>query len=149
MENQLGEIVSPVSPLPIGEGGDNPDQETACNCGSASARARYRAWTGERIARLGFLIGQGWTAPRVSSDPMIAASQRNVYRTAQRLGLAFREAVGTVAIPDDAFVGIEAKAKARGATPEALMRLVLTILGRDPVLLENVIDDAGETIIHL
>ncbi len=37
-------------------------------------------WTAERVARLGFLIGLGWDAKRVSEDPVISSTSNNVHR---------------------------------------------------------------------
>ena len=49
-------------------------------------------WTGERIARLGFLLGLGWDAKRIAEDPIIASTPNNVHRQVQRFGLGFRAA---------------------------------------------------------
>jgi hypothetical protein len=44
-------------------------------------------WTQERVARLGFLVGQGWDAKRVARDPLIASTATNVHRVSRyRLG---------------------------------------------------------------
>src|SRR5919197_2630100 len=55
-------------------------------------------WTGERIARLGFLLGLGWDAKRIAEDPIIASTPNNVHRQAQRVGLAFRAAVAAMSL---------------------------------------------------
>ena len=48
---------------------------------------RKSRWTGERIARLGFLLGLGWDAKRIAEDPIISSTPNNVHRQAQRLSL--------------------------------------------------------------
>jgi len=61
-------------------------------------------WTGERIARLGFLLGLGWDAKRIAEDPIISSTPNNVHRQAQRFGLAFRAAAVAMSLrlPPDA-----------------------------------------------
>ncbi len=82
-------------------------------------------WTAERIARLGFLVGQGFAAQRIADDPLIASTPNNVHRQAQRFGLAFREAMATaLRLPPDAAARYDAAAEKRGLTREALIRLL-------------------------
>ena len=61
----------------------------------ASRRSRNpcqpRVWTGERIARLGFLAGQGWSAKKIALDPLICSTANNVYRQAHRFGIALSD----------------------------------------------------------
>jgi len=100
-------------------------------------------WTGERIARLGFLLGMGWDARRIAEDPLIASTPNNVHRQAQRFGLAFRAAAAAVALrlPADAANLFDAAAAKRCLTREAMIRLLLLIVGADPTLLDNILDD--------
>ncbi len=58
------------------------------------------SWTSERVARLGFLVGQGFGARRIAEDPLIASTPNNVHRQAQRFGLAFRDRDGDEPAPD-------------------------------------------------
>ena len=99
-------------------------------------------WTGERIARLGFLLGLGWDANRVAEDPIIASTPNNVHRQAQRFGLAFR-AVATACrcLPPDATSHFEMAAAKRSLTREAMIRLLLLEVAADPNLLDNILDD--------
>lgn len=102
------------------------------------------AWTTERVARLGFLIGQGFAAKRVAEDPMIASTPNNVHRQAQRFGLAFRDSAATaLRLPHDAAARFDAAAEKRGLTREAVIRLLLVVAAGEPHLLENILDDGA------
>jgi hypothetical protein len=100
-------------------------------------------WTGERIARLGFLLGLGWDAKRVAEDPIIASTPNNVFRQAQRFGLGFRAAAAALALqlPPDATSHFEAAASKRGLTGEAMIHNLLLEVAADPSLLDNILDD--------
>ncbi|MGH6813851.1 MAG: hypothetical protein ACREDM_16460 [Methylocella sp.] len=100
-------------------------------------------WTAERIARLGFLLGLGWDAKRVAHDPIIASTQNNVHRQAQRFGLAFRAASAAISsnLPPDAVSYFEEAALRRGLTREAMIRTLLLEVAADPNLLDNILDD--------
>jgi hypothetical protein len=100
-------------------------------------------WTGERIARLGFLLGLGWDAKRVAEDPIIASTPNNVHRQAQRFGLAFRAAAAAMALrlPPDAVSYFEEAAFRRGLTRDAMIRILLLEVAADPNLLDNILDD--------
>ena len=99
-------------------------------------------WTGERIARLGFLLGLGWDAKRVAEDPIIASTPNNVHRQAQRFGLAFREADAlSLDLPPAAYQRFGRAAEARGLTREALGRLLLREIASETHLIDNILDD--------
>ena len=100
-------------------------------------------WTGERIARLGFLLGLGWDAKRVAADPIIASTPNNVHRQAQRFGLAFRAAAAAISLhlPPGATSHFEAAAAKRSLTREAIIRILLIEIAADPSLLDNILDD--------
>jgi hypothetical protein len=100
-------------------------------------------WTGERIARLGFLLGLGWDAKRVAEDPIIASTPNNVHRQAQRFGLAFRAAAAAMSLnlPPDAASHYEAAASKRSLTRDAMMRILLLEVAAEPNLLDNILDD--------
>ncbi|MDR3461500.1 MAG: hypothetical protein P4L76_04195 [Beijerinckiaceae bacterium] len=99
-------------------------------------------WSNERIARLGFLIGQGMDAKRIAGDPLIASTPNNVHRQAQRFGLAFRDApVGTFRLPPEAGELYDAAAAKRGLTREGLIRVLLVTAAEDEGLIENILDD--------
>jgi hypothetical protein len=100
-------------------------------------------WTGERIARLGFLLGLGWDAKRVAEDPIIASTPNNVFRQVQRFGLGFRAAAAALSaqLPPDATGHFEAAAFKRGLTCDAMIRNLLLEVAADPNLLDNILDD--------
>jgi hypothetical protein len=100
-------------------------------------------WTGERIARLGFLLGLGWDVKRVAEDPIIASTQNNVHRQAQRFGLGFRAAAAALSLqlPPDATSHFEAAAFKRGLTRDAMIHNLLLEVAADPNLLDNILDD--------
>ncbi|MBO0732743.1 MAG: hypothetical protein J2P49_00175, partial [Methylocapsa sp.] len=99
-------------------------------------------WTGERIARLGYLLGLGWDAKRIAEDPIIASTANNVHRQAQRFGLAFRAAAAAVPLrlSLDAAKQFDAAAEKRGVTREAVIRLLLLEVAAEPNLIENILD---------
>jgi hypothetical protein len=102
------------------------------------------AWTTERVARLGFLVGQGFAAKRVAEDPLIASTPNNVHRQAQRFGLAFRDSKGaSLRLPPEAAARFDAAAEKRGMTREAIIRMLLITAGNEPNLLENILDDGA------
>lgn len=105
---------------------------------------RKSRWTGERIARLGFLLGLGWDAKRIAEDPLITSTPNNVHRQAQRFGLAFRAAAAAsmaLRLPPEAASHFEAAAARRGLTREALIKLLLLEIAAEPSLLDNILDD--------
>ncbi len=78
------------------------------------------SWTTERVARLGFLVGQGFGAKRIADDPLIASTPNNVHRQAQRFGLAFRDATATaLRLPPEAAACYDFAAAKRGLTRQA------------------------------
>ena len=100
-------------------------------------------WTGERIARLGFLLGLGWDAKRIAEDPIIASTPNNVHRQAQRFGLAFRAAAAAMSLrlPPDAARHFDDAAAKRSLTREAMIKLLLLEVAGEPNLLDNILDD--------
>lgn len=101
-------------------------------------------WTGERIARLGFLLGLGWDAKRIAEDPIIASTANNVHRQAQRFGLAFRAAAAaamSLRLPNDTASHFDSAAQKRGLTREAMVRLLLLEIAAEPNLIDNILDD--------
>jgi hypothetical protein len=99
-------------------------------------------WSAERVARLGFLVGQGFAAKRIAEDPLIASTPNNVHRQAQRFGLAFRDAMAmALRLPPDAAARYDTAAEKRGLTREALIRLLVMTAAAEPNLLDNILDD--------
>ncbi len=100
-------------------------------------------WTGDRIARLGFLLGLGWDARRIAEDPLINSTPNNVHRQAIRFGLAFRAAAAALAVrlPPEAAQLYDAAAAKRRLSRDAMIKLLLLVVAADPHLLENILDD--------
>jgi hypothetical protein len=99
-------------------------------------------WTAARIARLGFLIGQGYAAKRIADDPLIGSTANNVHRQAQRFGLAFREALA-LRLPPEAAAQYDCAAQKRGLTREGLIKLLVMTAAAEPNLLDNILDDGA------
>jgi hypothetical protein len=100
------------------------------------------SWTTERVARLGFLVGQGFGAKRIAEDPLISSTPNNVHRQAQRFGLAFRDAMATaLRLPPEAAARYDSAAAKRGLTREALIRHLLLVAADEPNLVDNILDD--------
>lgn len=101
-------------------------------------------WTAERIARLGFLVGQGFAAKRIADDPLIASTPNNVHRQAQRFGLAFRDANATsLRLSPETAARYDAAAEKRGVTRETLIKLLVMTAATEPHLLDNILDDGA------
>ena len=100
-------------------------------------------WPASRVARLGFLIGQGLDAAHVAGDPLIASTTGNVHRQARRFGLAFREAVSPTRLPPHVARRYEAAAARRSLTREEVYRLLLVVAGSDDGLIDNILDDGA------
>jgi hypothetical protein len=103
--------------------------------------ARTR-WSFDRVARLGFLVGQGFDARHIAADPMIASTRNNVHRQVHRFGLAFREAIA-MRLPQPALDRLDAAAIKRGLTRGGLIREVLLAAASDAALIDNILDDGA------
>lgn len=106
----------------------------------ASPAFRQRPWTRSRIARLGFLVGQGLDPEQVAGDPGVATTPGNVRRQANRFGLALRGAA-TRRLPDAVGERLDAAAARRGLSRERLIRSLVLAAASDPSLLDNILDD--------
>ncbi len=99
-------------------------------------------WTQERCALLGWLIGQGWQAEQIANHPMIHATANNVHRHAQRFGLSFRKSASARFMSGLAGRPFDEAAAKRGLTREGLFKIIMTVIASDPVLIDNILDDA-------
>lgn len=100
------------------------------------------AWTRERIARLGFLVGLGWDAGRIAADPIIRTTPANVHRQIFNFRLSMRAARAlTTHIPAELGDGFEAAADKRGLTREQLIGLLVAEIAGEPNLIDNILDD--------
>ena len=100
-----------------------------------------RAWTQERIARLGFLVGVGRTADEIGADPIIRSTPNNIYRQTQRFGLSLKGPHDYFANHKDAKAAFDAAAQRRGMTRDELVKQIVLILGKEPALIDNILDD--------
>ena len=97
-------------------------------------------WTTQRVARLGFLIGLGWTAKRIAADPLIRSTANNVYRQAHRFGLAMSDAPqghASIRLPLSISGAYDRAAARAGMTREALVRRIVIAAGADQRLLDE------------
>ena len=107
-----------------------------------SSQTPRTRWSFQRVARLGFLVGQGLDAKHVAGDPMIASTANNVHRQAQRFGLAFREAAG-LRLPPDVAGRIDAAAEKRNLSRDGLIRSLLLAAASEATLIDNILDDGA------
>ena len=102
--------------------------------------ASRRAWTGRRIARLAFLVGQGLASDLVARDPGVATTPGNVRRQANRFGLLLREAADR-RLPADVGARLDLAASRRGLSRDRLIRTLAVAAGSDAALIDNILDD--------
>ncbi len=94
-----------------------------------------RRWTHERVARLGFLAGLGWTAQKIADDPLIRTTANNVYRQAQRFGIALSDGPqGQICIrlPLQNMQVVDRAAREARLTCEAYTRRFMIAVTADP-----------------
>lgn len=106
--------------------------------GVSKVAEKYDTWTEERIATLGYLVGSGREVEAIAEE--LGTTAGNVYRQASRFGLSFRASPG-ISMSRHTYRGIQDAAHRRGTDTAELVNKVLHILGGDPTLLENIIDD--------
>ena len=105
-----------------------------------SPAAAWTPWSGLRLARLGFLIGQGWDSRDVAGDDVIASTPSSVRAQARRFGLTFRAASG-FRLPYAILSRYDAAATRRGLDRDDLLHLILINAGSDDALIDNILDD--------
>ena len=99
---------------------------------------KYEAWTEDRIALLGYMVGSGREVETIAEE--MGTTAGNVYRQTARFGLSFRTAPG-ISMSPHTYRAVGASAHRRGTDTATIVNRVLRILGDDPTLLENVLDD--------
>ncbi len=114
------------------------DNFAAANSDRGIDKMEYEKWTGDRIATLGYMVGAGRSPESIAQE--MATTAGNVYRQAARFGLTFRSQPSLTMSPHTYQV-MKAAANRRGIDTADLVNRVLRLLGADPTLLENVIDD--------
>ena len=93
-----------------------------------------QAWTAERNAWLGYLIGQGWDAKRIAEDPLIRSTPGMVYRQAHKLGLSFTGAAanaGLLRLPATVRAAYDRATARQGLQCDALIRRVVIAAAAD------------------
>ena len=102
-------------------------------------------WTPERIARLGYLAGRGYSVVSIMADDTVGArSERAVRCAASRLGVPIGATGGLpVALSLDDRRRLDDAARARGTTSADLALVLLRVVVRDG-LIAAVIDDDNQ-----
>ena len=106
--------------------------------GVSKVAEKYDTWTEDRIAQLGYLIGTGREVETIAEE--MGTTAGNVYRQAARFKLSFRTAPG-ISMSTRTYKAVGAAAHRRGQDTATIVNKVLRILGDDPTLLENILDD--------
>lgn len=108
----------------------------------AEAMSTSTRWSGERIARLGYLLGLGWDAVRIANDPIVSSTPGNIHKQAHRFGLSFRAAIMSFDIPLPSHVEAKYDAAAckRGLTRAQVKKLTL-MSAADGNCIDAIIDD--------
>ena len=104
-------------------------------------------WTAERIARLGFLAGQGRTAKQIARDPLIRSTPNNVFRQSSRFGIYLSEAPQgelRLRLPLATRAAFDQAASVAQLRTDAFLRRMLIGLAADPVRLEAAAGDSQE-----
>jgi hypothetical protein len=107
---------------------------------------KRRAWTRERVARLAFLAGQGWTAKQIAADPLVSATPNNVQRQANRFGILLSDGPqGQVALqlPIATTAVIDRAAASVNQTRGAFLRQWLIRCASDPARYGMVVISTG------
>jgi hypothetical protein len=104
-------------------------------------------WPGSRIAYLGYLVGCGLNGPEISGylDCTVQAVSDAIRRYELRLT---RRRDGSrvipILIPKEALNVIEVAAAERQVPRDVLLTELLRLFGREPELLDSVLDDGGD-----
>jgi hypothetical protein len=106
---------------------------------------RQWRWPVARMTRAAFLYGMGWTPEDIASDLFIQSTPASVRRALRRAGVwdgtsppgRFRIDLARRHIEP-----LREAAQRRHTTTEKLLGRVAELLAEDPVLLENILDDA-------
>jgi len=106
--------------------------------GVSKVTDKYDTWTEDRIATLGYLVGSGREVETIAEE--LGTTAGNVYRQVARFGLSFRTSPG-ISMSKRTYSGVQSAAHRRGTDTATIVNRVLHILGDDPTLLENCLDD--------
>jgi hypothetical protein len=103
-----------------------------------------RRWPIARLMRVAQLAGMGWSHADIAADEFVKSTPHMVRKNLHRYGIRVREAT-----PDDVrlslgaarFATFDAFGVKRVVTAEKIIQRAVEILGDDPALLQNVLDD--------
>lgn len=94
--------------------------------------------TTKKAARIGYLMGQGWSARRIANDPEISTTPMAVYKRAAEYGLGFNS---VRLIHPDLETQLDVAAVKRGTTKEDIWNRLICELRMFPALIDNILGD--------
>jgi hypothetical protein len=103
-----------------------------------------RRWPLRRLLRAAFLAGQGMSHADIAADEFVKSTERTVRNQLTRFGIRLRDAPrGAVRIDlrKGQLETFAAAGATRGVTADMVVARAVEILGGDPGLLRNVLDD--------
>jgi hypothetical protein len=103
-----------------------------------------RRWPMQRLLRAAFLAGQGMSHADIAADEFVKSTERTVRNQLTRFGVRLRDAPRGAVRIDLRKAALETFAAAgatRGVTADLVVARAVEILGGDPGLLRNVLDD--------
>ena len=103
-------------------------------------------WPKHRVFRLGFLVGRGFKPAEIAIDPLVQSTPAMVKTMTNNMGGAFSDVPGgnlMINLSRPRLAALDAEAKRRQQTTEAMIGLAVGFLADDKTLLDNVLDDLG------
>jgi len=86
-------------------------------------------WSRQRLVRMAYLMGAGFTIGEIARDPLVAAQYEHSVRvTASRFGVAMRSRDFTISVDRVARRDLDAAARMRGMTASALAGALLELV---------------------
>jgi len=103
-----------------------------------------RRWPLRRLMRAAYLLGSGADYAEVAEDEFIKSSAYSVRRNLNRWGIRIRDGRREnmrFDVSSSTLATLDQFGGKRGVMPDEIARRVMEILGSDPELLQNVLDD--------
>jgi hypothetical protein len=103
-----------------------------------------RRWPLRRLLRAAYLAGHGLSYAEIAQDEFVRSTSEAVRRNLNRFGVRLRDAPREnmrINISSKSMGTFDAAGAARGVTPDVMVERAVAILGADPALLQNVLDD--------
>jgi hypothetical protein len=118
----------------------------ACGVGMTEDHAHHvsRRWPIARLMRVAQLAGMGWSYAEIASDEFVRSTPNMVGKQLHRFGIRVREATASdirLSLGASRFATFEAFGVKRVVTAEKIIQRAVDLLGDDPALLHNVLDD--------